>query len=567
MLHIKNLSVSFADNDILNGLDLDLSAGEVLALIGPNGSGKTTLLRIIRGEISPSSGSVQLEEDLDSAYVPQEPVEFSGTVKEYLLGANTAIFKAYKKMENSREEPLKYAEYVNEYYTARGFELEDELATKLSEYGFSSLDQNRKFNEFSQGQKRLFSVIKALLTGAKLFLFDEPTNHLDIEMTLEFECTINNLAQSKMGVVVASHDRAFIDTVADKTVYLKGGESFTVRGGYSAMLEHLEVDFKSRERRAGEIERKIRQLESDVLRRKSWSDSKESSKRDSDKLIDKGNIGHRAAKQAKRALTIQRRTQKLIEELKEKKPFVEKPLVFAQSSGTTARRKMVRAEDLTFSYGGETVVTRAWIDIDTTDRLGIIGANGSGKTTLMKCLVGLLEPSSGRVYRNDNVRWNYLPQDVIKTFERETLLDEFEVCEIEGVQLRRDLANIGLKGERVLGKISTLSYGELMRAAVLKAVLLKSEFIFMDEPTNHLDIESLEILDRLLENFSGGFLFISHDRRFIAEHGSKVLMMDRGALNDFRSNLEINPKMFNQLKERLIKAEEEAEIRRKTSNL
>ncbi|WP_334103187.1 ABC-F family ATP-binding cassette domain-containing protein [Mesotoga prima] len=560
LLHIKNISVSFDGLDVLKSIDLDLSSGEIVALTGPNGSGKTTLLKVIFGELLPSSGSVQVERGVRIAYVNQEPVDYRGTVEDYLLGARPALLNLHRKMESLRDYPIRYAEYINDYHTAMGFEFEEVINRKLSTFGFQSTDLKRDFGEFSQGQRRILSILKALLSETTILLLDEPTNHLDIAMTVKLEGILLSQRRDGIGIIVVSHDRTFIDRVADRTVYLKNGESVAVNGGYTMMLEHLDSVYSAKQKQAMEIDRKIRQLEAEIVRRKNWSASKEASKR---YAADKGYVGHMAAKQAKRALAVQKRTEKLIGELRETKPFVEKPVSFSKSDYSVPKRKMLGAEGVAFSYGDERVLLEATLDIDTTDRIGIIGANGSGKTTLMKCLIGLLEPFSGEVYRNENVNWKYIPQNVISFFERETLLDELFSTGIEEVKLRSHLANVRLRGERILSRVSDLSYGELMRAAILKATLSKAEFIFMDEPTNHLDIESLEVLDDLLDDFPGGFLFISHDRQFIARHGYRLLIIENGILRSFETSSEIDLESFRKSLDNVLDSARDAEIRRR----
>lgn len=560
MLHIKNISVSFDGLDVLKSIDLDLSSGEIVALTGPNGSGKTTLLKVIFGELLPSSGSVQVERGVRIAYVNQEPVDYRGTVEDYLLGARPALLNLHRKMESLRDYPIRYAEYINDYHTAMGFEFEEVINRKLSTFGFQSTDLKRDFGEFSQGQRRILSILKALLSETTILLLDEPTNHLDIAMTVKLEGILLSQRRDGIGIIVVSHDRTFIDRVADRTVYLKNGESVAVNGGYTMMLEHLNSVYSAKQKQAMEIDRKIRQLEAEIVRRKNWSASKEASKR---YAADKGYVGHMAAKQAKRALAVQKRTEKLIGELRETKPFVEKPVSFSKSDYSVPKRKMLGAEGVAFSYCDERVLLEATLDIDTTDRIGIIGANGSGKTTLMKCLIGLLEPFSGEVYRNENVNWKYIPQNVISFFERETLLDELFSTGIEEVKLRSHLANVRLRGERILSRVSDLSYGELMRAAILKATLSKAEFIFMDEPTNHLDIESLEVLDDLLDDFPGGFLFISHDRQFIARHGYRLLIIENGILRSFETSSEIDLESFRKSLDNVLDSARDAEIRRR----
>ena len=563
MLRIFNLSISFGSVDVLKKISFDLAAGEVLAVTGANGAGKSTLLKSIIGEITPSDGKITIEQGIKPLLVNQETSDFHGTVKEYLLGAREELFDIYEKLGGSVNDPMAYAELINEFHNVGGFEFETKISSSLNEFGIDVDNLDFPYMNLSHGQKRILSLIRGVLSGSNLFLLDEPTNHLDIEMTLRLEEIITSLSERGVGVIVVSHDRRFIDKVAHKTICLKRGEAVGVRGGYSEMLAHLERDFLSRQKTSEEISKKIRQLELDATRRKSWSNSREASKRFAS---DKGHEGHMAAKLAKRALAVQKRTEKLIGELKCEKPFVEKPVNVRIPKYGVPKRKMVMVESLSFSYGENEVIREASVNIDTSDRVGLIGPNGSGKTTLIKCLVGILELSSGKIYRNESVNWMYIPQNVAELFERKTPYEEIADLELEEPAVRSHLANIGLKGERAFSEIKSMSYGELMRLALLKTLLSKVEFIFMDEPTNHLDIESLEVLDKLLNDFSGGFFFISHDRQFIAEHGEKILTIEEGMLKSFEYSEEIDIDSFARTKEILADSYDESIFRRSSKN-
>jgi len=564
LLRIYNLSISFGSVDVLKKISFDLAAGEVLAVTGANGAGKSTLLKSIIGEITPSDGKITIEQGIKPLLVNQETSDFHGTVKEYLLGAREELFDIYEKLGGSVNDPMAYAELINEFHNVGGFEFETKISSSLNEFGIDVDNLDFPYMNLSHGQKRILSLIRGVLSGSNLFLLDEPTNHLDIEMTLRLEEIITSLSEKGVGVIVVSHDRRFIDKVAHKTICLKRGEAVGVRGGYSEMLAHLERDFLSRQKTSEEISKKIRQLELDATRRKSWSNSREASKRFAS---DKGHEGHMAAKLAKRALAVQKRTERLIGELECEKPFVEKPVNVRIPKYGVPKRKMVMVESLSFSYGENEVIKEASVNIDTSDRVGLIGPNGSGKTTLIKCLVGILELSSGKIYRNESVNWMYIPQNVAELFERKTPYEEIADLELEEPAVRSHLANIGLKGERAFSEIKTMSYGELMRLALLKSLLSKVEFIFMDEPTNHLDIESLEVLDKLLNDFSGGFFFISHDRQFIAEHGEKILTIEEGMLKSFEYSEEIDIDSFTRTKEILADSYDESIFRRSSKNL
>jgi ATPase subunit of ABC transporter with duplicated ATPase domains len=562
LLQIKDLSISFDGFEVLRKVNLDLAAGETLALTGANGTGKTSLLRAVAGEITPLEGEILLQKDIAPFFVHQECDTFSGTVKEYLFGAKPEISRIYTELCRSSD-PIVYAELINAFNDAGGFELEASISSTINKFGIGIDDLDFPYRNLSHGFKRILSVIRGALSGSKLLLLDEPTNHLDIEMTLKLEEIVSSLSESGVGIIVVSHDRTFIDRVAHKTVYLKRGIAISISGGYSEMLAFLEKDFLSRKKKCVEIDKKIRQLELDVARRKSWSDSREASKRLSS---DKGHEGHMAAKLAKRALVVRKRKERLVQQLEQEKPFVEKPITIKIPQYEVPNRKMLNAERISFSYGKKNIFREVSLNVDTNERIGLIGPNGSGKTTLMRCLAGILKPVNGRIYRNDSVDWVYIPQDMTRHFKKKTPFEEISDVGLDEQTTRSHLANIGFRGDRALANAELISCGERMRLAILKAILSRVEFIFMDEPTNHLDIESLEMLDKLLNDFPGGFLFISHDRQFIAEHGEKIFTIEDDGLKSLDYTKDIDIDSFTETKRNLTDSYEQSITRRKSGD-
>ncbi len=562
MLHLKNICKSFGSKDILENINLDVVSEEVVALVGPNGSGKTTVLNLIRGEQKPTKGNIVLENNISISFVPQENPKNDSPVKEYLIKSHPEIYKIYKELEKSRNNPVDYANNVNKYYEIGGYELEDRLKKMINRFNFDPDDLYRSYNIFSEGQKRLWTILRALLKESNLLLLDEPTNHLDIEMCLKLEEIIEYSKSEGKSVLVVSHDRVLLDRIVDRTYFLKRGKTISVTGGYSRILEHLNQNFKARQKKAKEIQKKINQLENEITQRKNWAGQKESEKRLADKVQNKGFIGHKSAKLAKRAKAVEKRANEMLKELKETKPFVEKALSIEVPEYIVDNKGVTDAKEISFSFSDKEVFKKVNLSFTTKDRIGIIGKNGSGKTTLMRCLIGELEPDKGNVHKNRGVRYRYIPQNIRKLFKKGSLLDNMRIVDYDETYIRKALGGTKLRKEKVHQDIFTLSYGELMRAAILKAILDKAEFLFLDEPTNHLDIESLEVLDDLLNEYPGGMLFISHDRHFIAEHGEKLFSLEAGQLKQFVIKTHINTEKFKEMSEFSREAVELAKKRR-----
>ncbi|MFO7883109.1 MAG: ABC-F family ATP-binding cassette domain-containing protein [Kosmotogaceae bacterium] len=566
MLHIKNLNKSFGSNETLKDISLYVNRGEIVALIGPNGSGKTTLLNIIRGKLKQTNGNINLESDVCISFVSQENPKNKLLIKEYLIKSCPEIYKVYKALEKSKDDPVDYANNVNKYFEIGGYELEDSLLKIVNRFNFDPDDFTKPYDIFSEGQKRLWTILRALLKEADLLLLDEPTNHLDIPMCLKLEEIMKYSKSDGKAILIVSHDRVLLDRLVDRTYYLKRGNALSVTGGYSQMLQHLNQDFRARQKKAKEVQKKINQLESEITRRKNWAGQKESEKRIADKVQNKGFIGHKSAKLAKRAKVVEKRANEMLKELKETKPFVEKALSIEVPKYRVDNKRVIEAKEINFSFTNNKVFKKVNLSFSTKDRIGILGKNGSGKTTLMRCLIGELKPDEGVIRKNEGVKCRYIPQNVQKLFKKGTLLDNMRLPELEETYIRKALGAARFRNEKVYQDIYTLSYGEQMRAAILKAILDKAEFLFLDEPTNHLDIESLEVLDDLLNEYPGGILFISHDRHFIAEHSEKLYSLENGTFKQFIMKTHINKEEFRKMHEYSKEAVELARKRKIENN-
>jgi len=538
MLQVRGLRVELEKSEVLKDITFTIMPGELLAITGPNGSGKTTLLRCIIGEIIPESGEIEKSKGLTTAFLPQELSIRNQPVMEFLISGLPDIFNIFKKMKQGKTDSITYADAVSEYNQLGGYKLENRIETLAYSFGYNENDLNRDMESFSKGQRQIWAIIRVFLSPAELLILDEPMNHLDIAMRVYLEKLILAEKKRKKSFLVVSHDRVFIDRVADRTLYIRGGkgggnkkgESIIVNGGYSEILLHLEQDFQARLKHSEELNRKIKKLEKEAIQKKVWADRKEKEKIGGG---DKGFIGARAARLAKKAKLAEKRREKLIEKLKEGKPYIEKRINLSFENYNVPRRGMVTAKDISKSYGENLIFKDVNINLNTNSRTAIIGPNGSGKTTIMKCLIGLEKADSGEVYRNENVNYIYIPQNIRNYFKKEILLDNLMIYNIEQYIVRQYLGAAKLRRDKVLQPVSTLSYGELMRSAIVSAILAKAEFLFMDEPTNHLDIESLEVLDDLLISFPGGMLFISHDRSFIAKNASQIYTISDKTLKQY----------------------------------
>lgn len=528
MLTVRNLQMSYGPSEVLADISLDVGRGEVVTVTGANGSGKTTLIRCIAGELKPAAGSISRTEDfvMLSQHIEADEV----TAREFLLTAKPELADSYRKMVESHDKSRDYTRALSAFTDLGGYEFLAELERSAAEFGLNADELNKNLTNFSNGERQILAVVRTFKSLAKLVLADEPLNHLDIRTRVFLEAEILREKRKGRGFLIVTHDRVFADRVADRTLYLQRGREVTVNGGYSQMLEHLELEFTSRKRKAQDISRKIRKLEKEVTAKQSWASRKEASARKQRKLYDGAYLASRAARMAKRGKAAERRQERLIKELGQTKPYVEKRIKLLFSQYEVVERRVVTASGISKSFSEKPVFSCVDLAVHSRERIVLIGPNGSGKTTLMRCLLGELEVDEGWVKLSEHVKYRYLPQDVQTGFERDILLDNLTGYGIAESVVRQYLGAAKLRKERVLQPVSVLSRGELMRAWIVGAILAKAEFLFLDEPTNHLDIESLAVLDQLLKRFPGGMLAISHDRQLIANHAEKVLSLENNSL-------------------------------------
>ena len=534
MLQVRHVKKDFGVKSVLKDVSFDINPSEVLAVCGPNGCGKSTLLKILSGELEKTGGSIFHPNRFSIASLQQFPGEFSGSALQFVLSTQGDVYPAYLRTQDSTLPPLRYAQAIDDYLQLGGFELEENIRAQAARLGMDGNELDRGFSTFSGGEKRLLQFVGLLVSRVNLVLMDEPELFLDIAMTLLLEQAIDRFRENGMGVLLVSHDRVLLDRKADRTLLLQDGKGIEVHGGYTSLVEHLQLEFSSRVRRVREIEKKITQLERDARQKMKWSNDVEKRKFsrgkpvEDRKAVDRGHLGRKSAKLAKRAKLSQKRAQAKVEELKSTRPFVPRPLRLSFPEYQVQSRPFLQAHDLSCGFHDVPLFEGVNVELTTRSRVGLVGPNGCGKTTLLRCLLGKLSPQGGEVQRNPGVRVFFLPQNLLGFFRQPVLLDNLLVYGVDQARVRNILGSALIRGESVFQRVETLSGGQRMRVAIVAAILAKADFLVLDEPTAHLDIESRQVLDEMLEAFPGGLLFVSHDRYFIARHAQTTYTMHQG---------------------------------------
>ncbi len=524
MLQIRDLYASYDGAPVLRGVDLALDRGEIVCLTGPNGAGKSTLLRCAAGRQQPDSGRVVLERNASRAYLGHdEPPSDGGTVLERLWRARGELGRTRARALGGD------LAAIDVFERAGGYELEARTAARARDLGVEALLE-RPAAQLSTGQRRKLDLAGALAAEADLLVLDEPLDHLDLPGIAAVEDALAEAARRGGGVLLVSHDRELVDRLADRTAHLERGRLFAVEGGYSAALRHRSREHEARRHRAENLRRQLRALEADARRRAGWATRTEAKKRGAGAA--KPVIAKRARKLMKRAKAVERRSEQRRQELERTRPWVEKPVHLAFPTYTVPRRVAIRLEGVTLERGGRRILDGIDLAVSTRERVALIGGNGEGKTSLLRAAAGELPVAAGRVQRHPTASVGVVPQGLEGFFAHETLLPNLMDLGHEEAQVRQFLGAARLRRESALQPVDRLSAGERMRCALVRLVLQRCELLLLDEPTTHLDLESLEVLEEMLDAFPGGFLVVSHDRRFVANTCERILVLESGRLRE-----------------------------------
>ena len=472
LLQLKDIALSFGGTPLLIGADLSVSTGERVSLVGRNGSGKSTLLKIAAGLVEPDRGSVFVQPGTLVRYLPQEP-DFSG------FASTLAYVEAGLPASDERHA----ARYLLEQLGLTGQEDPAHL---------------------SGGESRRASLARALAPSPDILLLDEPTNHLDLT-TIEW--LERDLDSRRTALVIISHDRRFLSTLSRSTVWLDRGQTRRIERGFAHFEEWRDEMLAEEERDQHKLDRKI-------VAEEHW--------------LRYGVTGRRKRNMRRvgqlQALRERRRTYRA----------AAGDAAICVTSAAPSGALVIEAAGIGKSYDGRPIVSNFSIRIQRGDRIGIVGPNGSGKTTLINMLTGSLAPDTGGVRLGSALAVATLTQhrdslDPNVTVAEALTAGTGDTVTVNGVPRHvvgymKDFLFSSEQARTPLGKLSGGERGRLMLA---QALAKPSNLLVLDEPTNDLDIETLEVLEDMLGEYSGTVLLISHDRDFLDRLVSGVIAPQR----------------------------------------
>ena len=520
-ISVSSLVKSFElGKNILDGLTFTVNSGERVGILGHNGCGKTTLFRILAGEIGWDEGEVMVAPSKRLGLISQIPVYPDGwTTEDVLRSAHKRLYEISDRldelgllMEHDQSPALlqEYDRLSDDFRRLGGYDMDTARNRVANGLDIPAAMREQPFDSLSGGEKTRVNLARLILEDTDILLLDEPTNHLDLHATEWLE---DYLLHFKGTVLSISHDRWFIDRVAQRCIEIVDGKAEFYSGGYSFYLEERQRRFEEKMRKYEKDQAKIEQLTRAAEQMHLWAFM------GNDKLH-------------KRAFSMEKRIEKLSHT---EKPTEQKKLSVKFRQREFEGNEVLVMEGLSKSFGEKKLFSGLDLTVTGGERIALIGDNGTGKSTLVKLIMGDETPDAGYVYRGPAVRTAYLPQMVSFSVPERSAYDTMLYdCRCQPQEARDRLAAFGFRGEDVFTPVGTLSGGEKSRLRLCMLMGADINFLILDEPTNHLDIASREWMEDALSDYEQTLLFVSHDRYFIEKFATRIWALADGRITDFR---------------------------------
>lgn len=518
-LVVDKLAKSFGIHEIFKNVSFTVENGEHLGLVGVNGSGKTTLLRCLLDPNYADSGVIKFEAGSSLGYVQQGFTEVEGTIWEFIFRSCPDVLELRQKMaelerlsseleeEAALEECLEeYGRVTKRYEFIDGYNYEARIKRVLIGLGYPEPWWDVDSTTLSGGQKTRLMLAAALVKAPDFLILDEPTNHLDIYMTEWLE---KYLQEFKGGLLVVSHDRAFLDQVATRILEMEGGRLQSFKGNYTKYLDQKAIQTATETAAYNAQQEYIARTEAYIRRFKAGIKSKMARGRQS---------------QLDRLERLDR-------------PVEHEEFELRLPPAAECADRVLIMEDLTIGYGENKLASGINLTLRRGEKVALIGANGTGKTTLLKTLLGETKPLKGRAKIGNRVQIGYFSQSYERLKPEQTLLENFVIeYGFTEEHTRSMLGGMLFHGDDVFKTIGTLSGGQKARLVLLKLVLDGANCLVLDEPTNHLDIMARETVEAALETFDGTVLVVSHDRYFVNEVATRIWEIENHTVKDYKGD-------------------------------
>ncbi len=518
MITLNQLGMTFGDNLLFYDVNLNLNPGNAYALVGANGCGKSTFFKLITGEEELSAGEIIIPKDSSIGWLKQDQFRYEDTpLVEIVMQGKLALWDALQEKERLLElddwddkTGFRFAELEETIFHYNGYSAPVEVERLLLGLGIGLEYHAQPLKNLSGGYKLRVLLAQTLFQNPSILLLDEPTNHLDIVSIQWLEKFLKHEFEGL--VIFISHDKAFIDNLADFILDLDYGEIKQYRGNYERFLSEKQLVQEQKLVEKKSAEDKVAHMQ---------------------KFVDRFKAKASKAGQAKSRM-------KMIEKIKIPDLLNSSRIAphFSFVPKRPSGKQACKIEDLSKAYADKPLFKKFNMDINRGDKIAIMGVNGRGKSTLVKILIDLIERDEGAITWGNEVRISYFSQDhhelLNKSMSALNWLNDFSTGSTEQ-DVRKVLGQMLFVKDEVNKDILALSGGESARLLLAKVMLESPNVLILDEPTNHMDIETIEALAKALSAYTGTLIFVSHNRYFIEKIATRILYFsDTTKIRDFK---------------------------------
>ena len=513
MIQFKNLTLTRGVKVLVEGASFQLHPGHKVGLTGANGAGKSSLFAMLRGELHPEHGDLEMPPNWVIAHVAQETPALSQAAIEFTLDGDvelrsieTALVEAEAKHEGERigELHARFSEIGGYSARARAAELLDGL-------GFKNADLSRPVSDFSGGWRVRLNLARALMCRSDLLLLDEPTNHLDLDAVIWLETW---LKEYRGTLVLISHDRDFLDAIVNHIAHIEQQRLTLYKGGYS--------DFeRQRAERLAQQQSMYERQQRNVAHLQSY--------------IERFRAKATKARQAQSRIKALERMEMI------SAAHIDTPFDFSFREMQNVPDPLLVLDDVSVGYGDTTILSNIELALRPGERLGLLGRNGAGKSTLIKLLASELAMKSGKRVEGKDLKIGYFAQHQLEQLRLdESPLEHMQKLDPETREQehRNYLGGFDFKGDMANSPCGPFSGGEKSRLALALLIWTRPNLLLLDEPTNHLDLEMRHALTVALQEYKGGVVIVSHDRAMLRATCDKFMLVAHGKAEVFDGDLD-----------------------------
>jgi ATP-binding cassette subfamily F protein 3 len=511
MIRFTSLTLRRGTKVLLDQVDLLLHRGQRVGVVGPNGAGKSSFFGLLRGELLPDGGDVDMPPKLVIASVRQETPARPESALDYVLDGDAELREVQHQLKATEHDGVAHATALGHFEAIGGYSAEARAGKLLYGLGFKADDLSRPVASFSGGWRMRLNLAQALMCRSDLLLLDEPTNHLDLDAVMWME---GWLASYPGTLLLISHDRDFLDATVNCIAHLANRQITLYTGNY-ADFEAQKAERLSQQQQAyDKQQREMAHLQ---------------------KYVDRFRAQATKARQAQSRIKALERMERIAA------AHVDSPFEFAFREPEASPNPLLRIEHGAVGYGGNHLLERIELSVVAGARIGLLGRNGAGKSTLVKLLAGELPLAEGARIEGKGLRIGYFAQHQLEHLR----LDESPLWHLQNLdkqateqELRNFLGGFDFRGEMATGPVEPFSGGEKARLALAMVVWQRPNLLLLDEPTNHLDLEMRHALTLALQDYVGAMIVVSHDRHLLRATTDRFWLVEGGKIQPFDGDLD-----------------------------